>query len=134
MKPDFSGEWILDRQASHLTGGASAIKTGVLRIDHRDPKCGFQISMSAGGASVERAWESSVSDEIPVDAVGLYNRLFWEGDALVSEFGSKGADETWIMSWRYELLESGQRLRAVEQMRGRGVDFDNTWIFEKRIN
>ena len=31
-------------------------------IDHRDPKCGFQIGMSAGGESVERAWESSLSD------------------------------------------------------------------------
>src|SRR5215510_8686406 len=54
-KPDFSGEWVLDRQASHLTGGASAMETGVLRIDHRDPKCGFQINMSDGRESVERA-------------------------------------------------------------------------------
>ena len=134
VKPDFSGEWALDRQASHLTGGASAIETGVLRIDQRGPKCGFQISMRAGGESVEREWESSLSDEIPVVDRGFYSRLFWDGDALVFECGSKGADETWSMLWRYELLESGQRLRAVEQMRGRGGDFDNTWIFEKRLN
>ena len=130
VKPDFSGEWVLDRQASHLTGGASAMETGVLRIDHRDPKCGFQISMSAGGESVERAWESRLSDEIPaVD--GFYSRLFWEGDVLAFECGSKGADETWSMLWRYQLLDSGRRLQAVEQMRGPGSDFDNTWIFEK---
>ena len=132
VKPDFSGEWVLDRQASDLTGGASAMETGILRIDHRDPKCGFQISMRAGGESVERAWESSLSDEIPAVGSGFYSRLFWEGDALVFECGSKAADETWRMLWRYELLESGQRLRAVEQMRGGGGDFDNTWIFEKR--
>jgi hypothetical protein len=131
-KPDFSGEWVLNRKASHLTGGASAMETGILRIDNRDPKCGFQMSMSAGSEAVERAWECSLSDEIPVVTNGFYSRLFWEGDALVFECGSKGPDEMWSMLWQYELLESGQRLRAVEQMRGRGSDFDNTWIFEKR--
>lgn len=133
-KPDFSGDWVLDRHASHLTGGPSAMETGVLRIDHRDPKCGFQIRMSAGGESVERAWESALSDEIPVVESGFYSRLFWEGDVLIFECGSKGADETWSMLWRYQLLDSGRRLQAVEQMRSRGGDFDNTWIFEKGLN
>jgi hypothetical protein len=132
LKPDFSGEWVLDRQASDLTAGASAMEAGVLRINHRDPKCGFQIRMSAGGESIEREWESSISDEIPVVDSGFYSRLFWEGDALVFECGAKGADETWSMLWRYQLLDSGQRLRAMEQMRGRSGDFDNTWIFQKR--
>jgi hypothetical protein len=131
MKPDFSGEWVLDRQASRLTGGASAIEAGVLRIDHRNRKCGFQISMSAGGECIERAWESSLSDEIEVVDNGFYSRLFWEGDALVFECGSTDSDAVWSMLWRYELLESGQRLQALEQMRGRG-DFDNNWIFQKR--
>jgi hypothetical protein len=106
--------------------------TGVLRIDYREPKCAFQISMSAGGETVERAWESNLSDERQVADGGFYSRLFWEGDALVFECGSKAADEMWSMVWRYELLESAQRLRAFEQMRGRGSDFDNTWIFQKR--
>ena len=133
-KPDFSGDWVLDRQASHLTGGASAMETGVLRIDHRDPKCGFQIHMSAGGESVERAWESTLSDEILVVESGFYSRLSWEEDVLIFECGSKGADETWSMLWRYQLLDSGRGLQAVEQMRGRVGDFDNTWIFKKRLN
>ena len=63
MKPDLSGEWILDRPTSLLTGGASGMESGVLRIDHHDSKCAFQIRMTAGGESVERAWESSLSDE-----------------------------------------------------------------------
>jgi len=132
VKPNFSGEWVLVRQSSSLTGGASAMESGVMRIDHRDPKCAFQISMSAGGQTVERAWESSVADQTPSAGAGFYSRLFWEGDSLAFECGSKGADDAWSMLWRYELLESGQRLRAVEQMRGLSGDFDNTWIFEKR--
>ena len=131
-RPDFSGEWILDRQASHLTGGASGMESGVLRIDHRDPKCSFHISMRAGGESVERAWESRLSDEVPLVDSGFYSRLFWEGDALVFQCGSRSADESWSMLWRYQLFDSGQRLRAVEEMRGRGNDPENTWIFERR--
>ena len=107
------------------------METGFLRIEHRDPKCGFQISMSAGGESVQRAWESSVSDDVVAGDGGIYSRLFWDGDMLVFECGSKGADEAWSMVWRYQLLNSGRQLQAVEQMRGRGGDFDNTWIFKK---
>jgi hypothetical protein len=130
MKPDFTGEWVLDRQASQLMGGAAAMESGVLRIDHREPKCGLQIRMSAGGEAVERAWESSVTHEAPAVESGFYSHLFWDGDALVFACGSKGPDEAWSMVWRYQLVDSGQRLRAVEQMRGRG-DFDNTWFFER---
>src|SRR6267378_3812749 len=82
------------------------------------------------GQTVERAWESSVADQKPSAGAGFYSRLFWEGDSLAFECGSKGADDAWSMLWRYELLESGQRLRAVEQMRGHSGDCDNTWIFE----
>ena len=84
------------------------------------------------GPNCERAWESSLTDENQIGEAGFYSRLFWEGDTLAFECGSKGADGVWSMLWRYELLESGQRLRAVERMRGHNGDFDNTWIFEKR--
>ncbi len=137
MKPNFSGEWILDRQASDLNGGASAMQSGFLRIDHRNPECAFHISMNAEGDSVERRWESVLSEDVTDSAEvsatqeGFYSRLFWFGEMMVFECGSNGPDATWSMSWRYELLESGQRLRAFERMRGHGGDFDNTWIFEK---
>jgi hypothetical protein len=35
MKPDSSGEWILDRQASALSANAAAFQSGVLRIELR---------------------------------------------------------------------------------------------------
>jgi hypothetical protein len=36
------------------------------------------------------------------------------------------------MSWRYELIDSGRRLRATERIRGRGRDQDNIWEFERQ--
>jgi hypothetical protein len=37
MRPDFSGEWILNRQASTPNSGAAAVESGVAWIDHREP-------------------------------------------------------------------------------------------------
>ena len=36
-KPDFSGEWILNREASSLSPGADAMQSATLQIDHREP-------------------------------------------------------------------------------------------------
>lgn len=37
------------------------------------------------------------------------------------------------ISWRYELIDSGRRLRAIEQVRGGGRDQDNVWEFEAAV-
>jgi hypothetical protein len=89
------------------------------------------MNMVAGGQSVEHAWEI-LSDGVEVAGAGVVSRLLWEGDALVFNCRSQSSDESWTMSWRYELLEEGQRLRAVEQIRGAGRDQDNVWMFERR--
>jgi len=34
--------------------------------------------------------------------------------------------------FRYELLDDGRRLRAMERLRGGGRDQDNIWIFDRR--
>ena len=49
-KPDFSGEWILHRQASTVSTLASAVRSGVVRIEHRDPTFRFRAAfMSESG-------------------------------------------------------------------------------------
>jgi hypothetical protein len=40
-KPDFSGECVLNRQASTLPP-VSAVESGVVRIEHREPSCSFR--------------------------------------------------------------------------------------------
>ncbi len=131
MKPDFSGEWILNRQASTLESGAAAMESGVVWIDHREPSFRFRTTMSAGGKSVEYAYES-LSDGKELAGEGSVNSLRWDGDALVFTGLSQSSDGLWTISFRYELLEEGRRLRAVEQIRGAGRDQDNIWMFERR--
>ena len=70
------------------------------------------MNLSAGGQSVEHAWES-LSDGVEVAEGGVLSRLLWEGEALVFNCRPQGSDESWIMSWRYELLEEAS---ASEQL------------------
>ena len=37
VRPDFSGEYTLNRQASTLSAAAAGIRSGLMRIKHADP-------------------------------------------------------------------------------------------------
>ena len=41
QRPDFTGDWTLDRASSLLQGELAAVDGGSLRIDHRDPSFRF---------------------------------------------------------------------------------------------
>jgi hypothetical protein len=58
--------------------------------------------------------------------------LGWEGSALVVTWRTERSDGEVTISFRYELLDAGRRLRATEQVRGTDHDQDNFWIFERR--
>jgi hypothetical protein len=132
MKPNFSGDWILDLQASILSSNAAAFQSGGMLIDHREPTFNFKIRMVANRTPVERAGEI-LSDGVAVGGGESLTSLSWDGDALVMASHSQGP-VPWAMSFRYELLEEGRRLRAVEQIRGGGRDQDNIWIFHGSSN
>ena len=130
MKPDLSDEWILDRQASALSANAAAFQSGILRIEHRDPVFRFQLRMVAGDQPVEYAGEG-LTDGKEVAGERELTRLYWDGDILVMSCESRSPDAQWAMSFRYELLDDGRRLRWSEQIRGGGRDQDNVWMFAR---
>ena len=120
QKPDFSGDWTLNRQASTLSPAAAAFQSGVMRIDHREPVFRCQATYVADGKPFEYTFE------LRSDGPGLR----WDGDALVSTFDTQGPDGAVTISFRYELQEGGRRLQAAEQLRGGGRDQDNVWVYE----
>jgi hypothetical protein len=67
------------------------------------------------------------------NGVTTLSNLRWEGEALVNRSRIQGpeAAETRI-TFRYELIDDGRRLRAVEQIRGGAQEQDNVWIFDRR--
>ena len=134
-KPDFSGEWILNRQASTLSPGADNVQSGVWQIEHRDPTFRHKAALVTKGNPIEYQYEL-VSDGR--DVVGTQrgartvSSLRWEGNALVITFRTQRTDSEMAVSFRCELLDAGRRLRATEQLRGTDHDQDNIWMFERR--
>jgi hypothetical protein len=136
QKPDYSGEYVLNPQASTLSPAvAAAIQSGGMRVEHREPRFGCRMTMSFGDKPIEYAFEFTTDGrEVAGTERGhqTVSSMHWEGDALVFTSQSRGPDSEMTMSWRYELHDGGRRLRAVEQIRGGGRDQDNIWVFERK--
>ena len=134
-KPDFSGEYVLNPQASALAGGAASVQSAVLRIEHREPKMRCQGAFTFNGGTSFNYDLERVSDGCEVvdgKEPLTTSSLRWDGDALVFIDRTDAADAPVTMSWRYELDDSGRRLTAIERIRGGGRDQDNVWVFERR--
>lgn len=135
QKPDLSGEWILNRQASTLSPGADAMKSAVVRIAHREPTFNYEGAFVSDGAPLQIKYELQSDGRENVSTQGgitTVSRLQWDGDALVATWQITRPDGEMKISFRHELLDAGRRLRSVEQLRGTGREQDNTWIFERR--
>ena len=135
QKPDFSGEWKLNPQASTLSPTvAAAAQSGVLRIEHHEPSVTVHLTIVLDGKPFESKFELlSDGREIVTDGGGrrIVSTLRWDGDALVFTSRIQRQDVEMTISFRYELQDGGRRLRAAEQLRGGGRDQDNLWVFER---
>ena len=136
QKPDFSGDWQLNRQASTLSPIVAPVaQSGTLRIDHKEPNFKCQMTIVLDGKPFETKYEmlsnggETVATEQGRRAV---SSLRWDGDALMATWHVDIPNGEMTVSFRYELQEGGRRLRASEQLRGGGRDQDNVWVFDRR--
>jgi hypothetical protein len=128
---DFSGEYVLNRQASKLSAAAAGgVQSASVSIEHQEPHFRCQFTFIVDGKPFEGAFEL-VTDGREVTHMErgrlTVSTLHWDGDALVSTDRSEGT-----ITFRYELLDAGRRLRVTEQIRGTDHDQDNLWIFERQ--
>jgi hypothetical protein len=135
QKPDFSGEWQLNRQASMLSPiVAPTAQSGSLRIEHREPSFKCHMTIVFDGKPTETKFELlSDGREVVATSGGrrIVSTLRWDGDALVATWRIEGANGEVTIAFRYEPQDGGRRLRAAEQLRGGGRDQDNVWVFER---
>jgi len=139
-KPDFSGEWILNRQTSTVSALAKAVQKGIVRIEHRDPMFRYKAAFMSENGPMQYS-PSPYEYELRSDGrevgfvqqgVTTLSTLRWEGEALVATWRIQRSNAELRISSRYELIDNGKRLRAVEQVRGGLQDQDNVWIFDRR--
>jgi len=120
MKPDFSGEWILNREACILSPGADTIQSAVWKIEHGESTFHHKASFVTLADPIQFEYELPTSG------------LRWDGDALVIAMHVPPPDGKMTITFRHELLEGGRRLQSSEQLRGTDHDQDNVWIFDRR--
>jgi hypothetical protein len=134
-KPNLSGEWKLNRQASILSAAvATSVRSGVLRIDHSEPRFASHLTIVFDDKPVESRFELlSDGREVTADDQGrrIVSSLRWDGEALVATWRIQGPEGEIAISFRYQLQLDGRRLHAAEQFRGGGRDQDNLWVFER---
>jgi len=124
-KPDFSDEWILNREASTLSPGADAVRSGTWRIEHREPTFHHKAAFVFERNPFEYEYELlSDGREVVGTQAGArtVSSLRWDGNALVVTWRTQRSDGESEISFRYELLDAGRRLRANEQARGTDHD------------
>jgi hypothetical protein len=135
-RPDFSGEWVLNRQGSTLPPPVSNVESGVVRIEHRDPSFTFHRTYVIRGTPSEagftRRTDGSESSETGPQGMTTVSTLRWDGAALVLAMRIKGTGFEATNDVRYELLDGGRRLRAAEQGRGPQGSHDAVWIYDRR--
>jgi hypothetical protein len=132
-RPDFSGEWILNRDASTLSPGADGVRSATWHIDHREPAFRHKASFETASDPIQWEYELRSDDAAGGDAEGSSaSRLRWDGDALVVHMRVRHPGGEMTIVFRHELLDGGRRLRAAEQLRGTDHDQDNVWVFDRR--
>ena len=135
QKPDFSGEWTLNRQASALSPiVAPAARSGMLRIEHHEPSVAVHMTIVLNGKPVDTKYEllSDGREVVGTDrGRRIVSSLRWDGDALLATWRIEGPDGEMTIVFRYELEDGGRRVRATERLRGGGRDQDNVWVFDR---
>jgi hypothetical protein len=135
LKPDLSGEWTLNREASTLSPEiAPVVENGFVKFDHREPQISVHLSITMSGKPIEFRFDRvtdgrEVTWESP-EGPGA-SRTHWDGDALVFSDTTPTPNGAMTIVFRYELLDAGRRLRASERLRGAGREMDNVWIFDR---
>jgi hypothetical protein len=135
-RPDFSGEWVLNRTMSSLPGDTyAALESGVVRIQHREPVFTFQRTFVVNKQALDASFEIQTDGrEIAVASRGLTSRsrLEWQGTSLVLTALIKGPRGDISNIVRYELLDGGRVLRAIEDLGGAAPAHHNVWMYERR--
>ncbi len=135
QRPDFSGDWTLERSVSTLQGEMSSIESGTLRIQHRDPSFGFTRTFVIKTKPIDTSFAIQTDGREVVNSNrGLTSRarMEWQGSSLLLTVLIDGPRGTISNVVRYELLDEGRTLRAVEDVGGAAPRHHNVWMFARR--
>jgi len=119
QKPDFTGEWTLNREASALSPVvAPVVQGGFVKIEHREPTVSVHLSITMDGKPFDARFQRSSE---------------WDGEDLIFTDRIPTPNGEMTIVFRYDLQEGGRRLRAPEQLRAPDREQDNVWVFDRAV-
>lgn len=132
---DFSGDFVLDRAASLLQAESAVVESGSVRIEHRDPVFRFARTFVVKQQPVDATYEIATDGrEVTRTVAGRASRarLEWQGRSLVltALIDTPRGEVSNVV--RYELLDGGRTLRAIEDVGGAAPAHHNVWMFLRR--
>jgi hypothetical protein len=133
--PDFSGEFVLDRSASVLQAESAVVESGTVRIEHREPTFRFARTFVVKQQPVDTTYEIATDGrEVARTVAGRASRsrLEWQGRSLLLTvlIDTPRGEVSNIV--RYELLDEGRTLRAIEDVGGAAPAHHSVWMFVRR--
>jgi hypothetical protein len=135
-RPNFSGEWILNLGRSTLHPDLANLKEGIVRIVHREPQFAFESTYVIDGQPRKVSYETTtdgVEKRTERPGVVTTSTMTWMANVLLlSQRISLPQGQTATNAVRYELVENGTVLRAVEDAKGPNVEHHNVWLFDRR--
>jgi hypothetical protein len=113
----------------------TAVESGVVRIQHREPSFGFSRTFVVKAQPIDTSFEIQTDGrEVAHSSRGLASRsrMEWQGTSLLLTVLIDGPRGTVSNVVRYELLDGGRTLRAVEDVGGAAPTHHNVWMFVRR--
>jgi hypothetical protein len=136
QKPDFSGEWTLNKEKSRLQyPEISAIERGTVTTVHKEPSFHFERVFFIHGREDTLQYDLSTTGEPKTTQEGRFtdvSKLYWDGDTPVLENRITGPQGEATNTVRYRLLDGGKTLEAEEHFRGPRHQHDNQWVFDRK--
>jgi len=131
-KPDFTGTWRFDPARSSLQIQLPEAVT--FEIQHHEPRFRLSRTLVIGGASDTIAIDLTTDGRLVVchhRGMDITARLNWDGQALLFHSSLTRAGEQAENTVRYLLADQDQTFIAEEKFRGRELQYDNRWVFER---
>ncbi len=135
QKPDFTGDYVLNKQRSTLASDFARLERATVHIEHRDPVFVMHRVFTEGGKDDVLDVQVRTDGQETVTKSGTrteYSRGYWEGDTLafVTRIVIPTGEATNVV--HYRLIDGGRTLQAEERFRAPRMQHDNVWIFEKK--
>ena len=135
-RPNFTGDWVLDRARSRLEyPEPGRLDSAVVRIAHADSAFVFIRRFVVNGRADTLSWTlvpGGAEDSSSEGTQQSFSRLRWAGDTLVLESRIVTPRGQAGDTVRYRLLEGGRVLEANERFRAPRLRYDNSWVFVRR--